>query len=490
MSTTLDPLAHARQLTREGAGLDAQARAWQRATEADPSQVETWRSFVDVLLRGQRPQLAFAVLQRAVQLFSQDGGLWGRGGTVLQAAGQLEHATTWLGEAARVEPGSANHHANLAHHLHRCRDDDGALAHAERALELAPGHPLAVHTRACIARRRGDALAAEAGFTEVLDAPQPELRAASGLALARLLHEDGRHDLAWHHAERAQALRRQLGASQDVTWLPRTVSRAREAWSHGVPAPVLPADPLAPVFVVGFIRSGTTLVEQVLAACLPTSDEAPILDATRQWLAANSPAFAQRGQAALAELPASLLAGARAEYHRQARAQLGVQGRFVHKLPLDLLQLPLIRALFPAAPIVVVLRDARDCVASTFFQDLTLNPANVHFTELHALARSYTAVMGLWRDWRGRVPGVLELHYEALVADPERESRALLAHARLPWRAEVLRFFEQAGRRAIVTPSADAVSEPIHTRATGRWQAYRRQLAPVLPLLAPFVSEE
>ena len=126
---------------------------------------------------------------------------------------------------------------------------------------------------------------------------------------------------------------------------------------------------------------------------------------------------------------------------------------------------------------------------SCFTQEFRLNAAMINFVTLEHTAEFYAAVMDWWLFVRERLTvDVIEMRYEDTVNDLEAQARRVLAFLDVPWRADVLAFHEHAAGRVISTPSFEAVAEPIHRRAVGRWRRYEPQMKPVLARLQPFVD--
>ena len=157
---------------------------------------------------------------------------------------------------------------------------------------------------------------------------------------------------------------------------------------------------------------------------------------------------------------------------------------------MNLAVLPVVHLLFPQAKIVLVLRDPRDVIVSCFRSRFELNAAMIQFLSLESAARYYDAVMSLAKVSRERLPLSLHvLRYEDLVADLRGESMKLMEFLGVPWSEEALNYVETAGRRAIRTPSASQVIRPIYGSSIGQWRHYEVQLAPVLPVLEPWVRK-
>lgn len=261
-----------------------------------------------------------------------------------------------------------------------------------------------------------------------------------------------------------------------------------EAQTAALQAPlptVLRADdaPQDSVFIVGSPRSGTTLLDTLLTA-LP---ELQVFE-EQAMLATVEHAFP--GLAREAD-PRRVLA-ARAHYFEAAAALQGPADgrRVVDKMPLHLTQMPLIQRLFPEARIVLVERHPCDAVLSCFMANFAPNLAMQSYTDLDEAARTYAAIFANFTRARELLPlAVHTVRYERMIADLEGEMRPLLEFLGLPWRDEVLDNEGNAARRgAVRTASYAQIGEPLYSRAVGRWERYRTQLEPVLPVLQPWIE--
>ena len=255
-------------------------------------------------------------------------------------------------------------------------------------------------------------------------------------------------------------------------------------------------DTPAPAFLVGFPRSGTTMTEQVMAAhqAVVTSDEQSLVGPMGKALIEGA-ADRLDIPARLATLDEQKVGRLRRLYWEAVEAKLGhtiadLEGKvFVDKLPLNLIDLPMLNTIFPDARVLVALRDPRDVCLSAFMQWFAPNPAMIQLLSLDGATRFYEAVMGLYLEMKPHlsVP-LLEVRYEDTVADLEPQARRIIEHLGLDWRDEILSFHEKAAERAIRTPSYAAVTEKVHTRAIARWRNYERQFEPYLGRLEHAVA--
>jgi len=254
------------------------------------------------------------------------------------------------------------------------------------------------------------------------------------------------------------------------------------AWSKVEVAP----EPPSPIFIVGFPRSGTTLLDTLLMNIpdLHVMEELPVMRQVEEGL----------DPGALATLDSGEAQALRDRYFEALqliapppRAGMTV----VDKYPLHMARMPLIHRIFPDARVILVERHPCDAVLSCFMSNFQLNRAMREFVTLEGAARLYDSVFTCWERATGLLPvNVHRIRYERMVADLEGEMRALLGFLGMPWDEKVLDNRGAAAKREhIRTASYAQVGEAIYTRSAGRWERYREQMAPVLPILAPWAEK-
>lgn len=241
----------------------------------------------------------------------------------------------------------------------------------------------------------------------------------------------------------------------------------------------------SPAFLVGFPRSGTTLLDTFL---MGHPDTAVVEEG--QMLGAAELVTGELRE--LPDCPVATLEQARQAYFAELdrHVEPGFDGLVVDKLPLNMLGLPLIRSLFPDAAVIFAQRHPCDAVLSGFMQSFVLNEAMACFLDLADAADLYDAVMNVWARSREALPSkVHTLVYEELVADPDAALRPVVDFIGLQWRSELLDHRLTARRRgAILTPSYDQVTQPLDARPSGRWRRYERWMEPVLSVLLPWAD--
>jgi hypothetical protein len=274
------------------------------------------------------------------------------------------------------------------------------------------------------------------------------------------------------------------------------IARVRRLTAYFAAAPAGPwrADPSAQgrvathVFLVGFPRSGTTLLEQALASHpdIRTMEEVDCLgDAVGRFF------YAEDGMAAFAALGEDELARYRDVYWQRV-ADAGIAADrpvFVDKMPLNSVHLGLIARLFPSARILFALRDPRDVVLSCFRRRLVMTAHMYELSTLDGAAAFYDAVMalaGLYRDKLGLA--VLDTRHEDMIADFDSETRRVCDFLRLEWRETMRNFAADSKSRDVKTPSAQQVVRGLSQEGAGQWRRFAPQMAPVMPMLAPWVA--
>ncbi len=387
-----------------------------------------------------------------------------------------------------LAPEDSDAHAQLAHALERAHDLAAAKIHARAAIALDPGSNIARVALARTLLREGDFAGAEAA---ALPVAQSGTSSSNDRAVAWGVVGDAR-DLAGDAAGAFDAFtaanqltlqkHRALRDTADQLYHPQGVRRMTTFVAHADVRGWRPRKAFstpAPVFLVGFPRSGTTLLDQILSShprisCLEEKDYFSLALAE---VFTTSEKLAQMGHLEDEEVRA-----VRRAYWRHAgkpRSRI-----VVDKLPLNIVVLPLIKAVFPDARVIVALRDPRDVILSCYQQRFGMNVAMAQLLELPSAAAYYDAVMTLLEVCRQRLDLALhEVRYERVVESLEDEARGLCDFLGAPFDQAMLDYRRTALARSISTPSARQVIQPLYSRSIGRWRRYADQLEPVLPAL-------
>jgi tetratricopeptide (TPR) repeat protein len=408
----------------------------------------------------------------------------------LRAQGRMAEARAMYRAALAAAPGLAELWLGLA----RLEEEDGDFAAALAALERVPAAVGdAVLRRAVVLGRMG-ATAEALALLEGMTAKMP----AEWLERGRLLEQLGQHRAAWEAFAQGKLL---AGERSGLAYLDAAAGglfgRLRGFFVRGrmtlLPRAPVREDVPQPLFVMGFPRSGTTLVEQMLSAHpqIGAGDELPAvaeISAVLPRMLGSPLGYPE----ALSELwlgdHRDDLEMLRDHYLRAAR-QAGAFERagrwFTDKMPLNETHMGLICLMFPDAPLIHVVRHPLDVMVSAFgtlfthgfFCGAALESLAVHYARVLDLVAHYTAELS---------PRLLTLKYEDLVLAPEPELRRVLAFVGADFDPACLAF--HANGLAARTPSYAQVREPLYVRSIGRWRPYREALLPVIPVLAPAMT--
>lgn len=417
-------------------------------------------------------------------------------GLVLNEQRRGEEAEDSFRRALALNPEAADVYAELAALYEETNRLDELEEAVAQGLAIAPDHPRLNLEAAKGERRRGETeqgLARLAGFdTGAMD---PRLAEQFHYQLGYLHDRAGHADGAFEHFTAANRLAsvtpraREAKPERFLGLLDELHAFFSEAdLERWTPAP--PDERPAPVFMFGFPRSGTTLVDVVLDSHpqISTIEEQvtilPALEALQARPGGYPTALADLDETAFAELR---------QLYFDALAPL-LQGHegdlIVDKMPIRTVQAGMLWRLFPDARFIFCQRHPCDVVLSNFMQHYTVSDAFANFYRLEDAARIYDKTMKLWQLYTDRLP--LDYHvvrYESLVADLEGETRQLLAFLGLEWDPQMLEYTERARQRGrINTNSYHQVTEALYQRSRDRWRAYAAQLEPVMELLAPHME--
>ena len=423
-----------------------------------------------------------------------------RRGWALASSGDQEAARLAFERAVELKPDYAEALAGLASIAARDSKPDLARDYAERCRKIDPTEPTAIIALAIVENAAGNFETAEALLREALE----DARAA-GHTRAVLLGYlgdalDGQNRIAEAFAAysaKGEEFRRlhtsRLAGTPPATKVMASLSAYLEStpakkWQRDdAPRPVERA-PREHVFLLGFVRSGTTLLERVLDVhpdVVSLEERETLNDLSQQFM------HVPMGLDRLAALKGMAYDQARAGYWRRVR-EYGVEPEgkvFIDKQPLNTFNLPMISKLFPEAKVLFALRDPRDVVFSCFRRHFEVNSTMFEFLNLEDGARFYAAVMNVGVLCRAKLPLTLHEHrYEDMVADFDGRVRAVCDFLDVPWTDAMRGFSTKAREETIRSPSAAQVRRPLYGEGVGQWRRYAKEFAPALPILAPWVK--
>lgn len=452
-----------------------------------------------LLLLG-RFEAARSSLQKAIRLEPDNALAWLYLGQLHNELTDTEQALDCLRRVTTLDPADVEGWIGLTSVLEQSNREDEAIEALRRGFAVDPQHP-GLHLEGAKLERRRNNTAAAVRRLRGLDPQQMPSRLAQqhGFELGLALDREGETDAAIESFTLGNRLARQGARSSrtDPGMLERRCA-ALDAWlDKGAPGSRPQGEQVDSgadlCFLVGFPRSGTTLVDTTLATNpdVVALEEAPTLDPLILRLEAATPPYPD----ALALLNPDEINTARKRYranvaHLQSNTRSDGGGSLViDKMPLRFMHAGFIQRLFPQSKMVFVARHPCDVVLSNFMQDYVVNETNIHFDTLANSAQTYARIMGLWAKLENQLSlPLLTVRYEDLVEDMAGAMAPVCAFLNID--PESLSFERDARlgtRDRVRTSSYQQVAEPIYQRASGRWQGYRRHMEPLLPLLEPMM---
>jgi len=475
-----------------------------------PDDAEAHTNLGNALRAASKLNEAVSSHRRALEINPQYAEAHNNLGSALLDLGLLAAAGASFRRAVALRPNFALAHCNLANVLTLQNEIDAAEASCRRALEVNPTLTRAIVNLAEIEAGRGRFAAAEdllkaaisfepdmpeawaglvrwrrmsAGDTAWLAKAQrivagplvPRREIHLRYALGKYFDDLAEYEQAFSNYCRANELAKLGGTGYDRQQVSRAVDWTVEFqdrhWLQRLGESVN-RDEHA-VFIIGMPRSGTTLVEQILAAHPEVfgAGELPF------WSAAGSRHAASRCIGEDERCALERLAG---EYMAVLHRMAPEARRVVDKMPANVLHLGLIHAALPKSRIIHVRRNPLDTCLSIFFQNF--GAGHAYANDLDDLVHYYTQYIRLRQHWRETISSevLLEVPYEALVADPEPWSRQMLEFIGLEWNPKCLEF--HLSTRPVNTLSKWQARQRISTASVARWRHYERFLGPIRAL--------
>jgi tetratricopeptide (TPR) repeat protein len=496
--------------------LDKAAGAFQQTVEKQPAHKDAWRCLGEVLLQLHKYPQALVCYQRALALSPQDPELLTTAGHLHRYFGQLNEAEALLRRAIEADPGFVKAHVVLGEVLVTAGRFDDAAECLAQALRMNPGKvEVEVALAQMYERRIDDARCYEtlrpllekgvesatlgtiyctlspriglqreaitygervlARCTDPLP-EQQQLHTALGKACESLADYNG----AFQHFLRANELiPRQYDPDEFTRFIDRTIAAFSKSSLADAPRARVRSD--RPVFIIGMPRSGTSLVEQVLAShpLVHGAGELQDIGELSNELASSAGANPIT-EDWLGRLTPEILDAAALRYLGRLKVLSSDALRVTDKMPHNFLHLGLIELLFPAARIIHCIRDPVDTCLSCYCQDF--GGQHLYSVRLSWLGRHYRDYLRLMTHWKAVITlPILDVRYEHLIADPEAGIRHLVEFCGVPWDDRCLRFHEID--RPVTTLSYDQARRPIYRSSAGKWRRYAAHLGELFEAL-------
>ena len=485
-------LCHAR-LGRSGEAL----AAYQKANALAPNQPPILTSLGALLKQHGDLAGASAALEKVTQLAPGFTEAHVNLAAVYVALEDHESARKSFARAIETNPQHGEALAKYAHFLEAAHDLDEARHFAERALAVQPGNAVAHLTMAEIDARTGNHADTISRLQQYLQSQPPAAENAVLMwgRLGKSLEQIECYDDAFAAFSKANDIHKvhyaDMIAREQSPRSPENLTRLKAFFESQTNQEWPASDNLSgddPVFLVGFPRSGTTLLDQILSShpdITVLEEKENLIDAWTDFIL--TPGGIER----LPGLSPDIINHYRDAYWRRVHSHTNTpSGLIVDKLPLDIALLGFIHRFFPRAKFIFALRDPRDAVFSCFQQTFAMNAAMYQFLSLETSASYYDQVMSLGRLGRQRFALALqEVRYENIIEDLKGEIEPLLTFLGMEWNDQLLRYHELAQKRIIRTPSAKQVIQKPYTSSIGKWRHYEKQMQPVLPILNKWAAQ-
>jgi tetratricopeptide (TPR) repeat protein len=447
--------------------------AYRQALALDPRDVDALNGLGKVLLELNQIEESAAAYRRALALDAQSAAAYVGLASALRIQGRHAEAESNCRDALAADARSTEAMTLLG----ELRADSGQFAEAlelfERALTVDPLFCSAINGIAMHRKmERGDTAWLARAESAVARSPPPAHEIILRYALGKYHDDVGDYDIAFGHYRMANELSKRYGSGYERDKLGRLVDEVIVSYAAPAAVRAPSSEDERPVFIIGMPRSGTSLVEQILASHPDVYGAGEVIF----W----EEAFAAQRGAGSQGTPGLLQALAQAYLDR-----VGASGkaalRIADKMPRNFLYAGLIHTVFPRARIIHMRRHPIDTCLSIYFQNF-FSPGP-YTNDLDELAHYYGEYLRAMRHWRSVLPetALLEIPYEALVGDPEAWTRRLLEFIGLSWDARCLDF--HLTERVVITASKWQVRQKIHTGSAGRWRRYRQHIAPLLHLV-------
>jgi tetratricopeptide (TPR) repeat protein len=472
---------------------------FRHALRFSPNDYAIHNAIGTTLLSQDRVQEAVEAFDAAIAIKADDPVVHYRHGQALALSGDYAAAESSYERALDLKPDYTLVLANIASIAGRAGHYEKARLYATKVLATEPDEPIAQYALALAEIGERHYAEAEQILRRIVTNPNLNSDTRGGMysLLGDALDAQKRYSEAFETYTRGNEYSRRDNAKQfEEARSSSTVGHmmayfqttSAERWKPADAGEAAADGPSQHVFLLGFMRSGTTLLEQVLASSqrvVALEERGTLTPLAEMYLRSNE------GLDALAALEGEALDRARAGYWDRVRkfAPNLTGSIFVDKQPLNTVRLPLIAKIFPKAKVLFAIRDPRDVVFSCYRRPFQVNTTMFEFLELKDSATFYASIMALAKLYREKLTlDLMDHYYEDMVTDFEPRVRAVCDFIGLEWSDSMRDFNKHAPQININSPSAKQVRRPLYGEGIGQWRKYSEQLQPMLPILRPWVE--
>ncbi len=469
--------------------LEEAVACYDKAIALKPDHVDALSNRADALMALKRPHDALASYDRALATNPRSASTHNNRGVTLFELCREEEALASYEKAIGLKPDYATAHDNKGLALLRFGRVDEASAAFEAAMKLAPKMGRSYYHFLLSKRfeRSDPRLRALEKLAIENSSPDVNERIYAHFALGKALAGIEDYEQSFRHLSQGNALKRKQSGydeAESLGYLERTRATCTSDFlgrHYGC------GDPSAvPIFVLGMPRSGTSLVEQILASHRDVYGAGEVKDFALALAETGAAGWALYRPEIVSQMSGEDFRRLGTKYLQRIQAAAPSARRIVNKMPDNFRFAGLIALALPNARIIHVRRDPIDtcvsCFSTLFIETM---PYTCDLAELGRYYRAYETLMNFWRDVLPQ--GVMiDVRYEDVVADIEGQGRRILDHCGLDWDANCLEFHDNA--RTVRTASVAQVRRPLYNNSVGRWRRYEAFLEPLLTSLGPSIA--
>lgn len=457
--------------------LEQAVASYTRAVQIKPESAEAHYNLGVTLSSLGKPKEAVASYDKALRIKPDYADAHYNLGNALKNLGKPEEAVSSLNKALQIKPDFAEAHNNLGNTLSDLGRRVEAISSLAKALQIKPDYAEA-HRNLSTVKKYQDGDPQTRQMLQLVEqrSLSDEDRMHLSFALGKAHDDIGNHDKAFSYLLDGNRLRKQE-LKYDISSARASFTKIKATFSKDGPALNIGKEPNGaegqrPIFILGMPRSGTTLVEQILATHSQVygAGELRLLGPSVNTIKWNS---TQLSSGQLESIRKSYLSGL---------TEIGASEPYItDKMPLNFQWIGFIFAAIPGAKIVHVKRDARATCWSNFKHYFS-GKGNGFADDLQDVAEYYKMYIDLMEFWHQKFAGrIYDLNYEALTEHQEEETRKLLDYVGLDWEDQCLEFHET--KRTVRTASATQVRQKMYQGSSEEWRNYEKHLEPMVELL-------
>ena len=470
-----------------------------KSTEIKPNNVDALNNLGNTLKKLGELQKAINCYQKVIEIQPNYAYTHNNLGAAFKELGEPQKAINCYQKAIKLQPSYVAAHKNLMQVLEKTNHEN-ELKHAiSNAHALIKDNPI-INLYEGILFSRNEKFNEAKNCLESITFGSKELNSETlrVTVLAKCYDRIADHDKAFNYFLKANNLFPQSTDAQsyDKNRFLQKINIRRNFFKktkvNKWPSLKSSGKKLDPIFLIGFPRSGTTLLDTIL-------NSHPMIEVIEEKNIMG------KSISLMNELPNGELEGLKNMQDDQIKKvrnvyfdtrELLVQNKdksqlVIDKYPLNIVYVGEIVRIFPNAKFIISLRHPCDCVLSCFMQNFKLNDAMANFLNLDDSAHFYDAVMSLWTEYKSIFSiNFHEVKYENLIENLEPTVKSILDFLELPWDNSVIEYTKTAkSKKRIRTPSYNQVIKPIYTHAKGRWKNYKKQISNIYPILEPWIKK-